>query len=54
MAPRSGAEKYKEFICGWSAGCIETFLLFPQNKLIFRQTVQNIILADAIKQVYKN
>ena len=43
---------YKEFICGWSAGCIETCILFPQTKLIFRQTRYNIVVIEAIKQVY--
>lgn len=26
-----------EFIAGWSAACINTTILFPVNKLIFRQ-----------------
>ena len=42
---------YVDFLCGWSAGCIETVLLYPQNKLIFRQQLYGIIVTDAVKQV---
>jgi len=45
-------ERYKEFFCGASAGCIETFILFPKTKIIFRQQLHNISLVDAAKQVF--
>lgn len=45
------SRRYKEFICGWSAGCIETCLLYPKTKLIFRQQLHNVIIVDAIKQL---
>uniref|UniRef100_A0A1I8C1T1 Solute carrier family 25 member 51 n=1 Tax=Meloidogyne hapla TaxID=6305 RepID=A0A1I8C1T1_MELHA len=44
-------ERYKEFFCGASAGCIETFVLFPKTKIIFRQQLHNISLVDAAKQI---
>jgi len=44
-------KRYKEFICGWTAGCIETCLLFPQTKVIFRQQLHNLHVVDAVKQV---
>ncbi|KAL7072829.1 hypothetical protein ACQ4LE_008072 [Meloidogyne hapla] len=44
-------ERYKEFFCGASAGCIETFVLFPKTKIIFRQQLHNISLVDAAKQL---
>jgi hypothetical protein len=45
-------DHYKEYICGASAGCIETLLLFPKTKIIFRQQLHNITLIDAAKQVF--
>ena len=47
-------ERYREFICGASAGCIETFVLFPKTKIIFRQQLHNVTLVDAAKQVFFN
>lgn len=44
--------QYREFICGASAGCIETLVLFPKTKIIFRQQLHNITLFEAAKQVF--
>ncbi|VDK30137.1 unnamed protein product [Anisakis simplex] len=44
-------EQYKEFLCGWGAGCIETVTLFPQNKIIFRQQLHGIVFKAAFEQV---
>jgi uncharacterized protein with PQ loop repeat len=40
-----------DFICGWSAGCIETVVLYPQNKIIFRQQLHAIPVGEAAIQV---
>lgn len=42
---------YRDFICGMSAGCIETCILYPQNKLIFRQQLLGVVAKDAVSQV---
>jgi hypothetical protein len=42
---------YIDFFCGWSAGCIETILLYPQNKLIFRQQLHGVVVKEAVKQL---
>lgn len=42
---------YIDFFCGWAAGCIETVLLYPQNKLIFRQQLHGVVVKEAVKQV---
>jgi hypothetical protein len=42
-----------DFLCGWSAGCIETCVLYPQSKLIFRQQLHGVAVKDAIKQMKK-
>jgi hypothetical protein len=42
---------YVDFFCGWSAGCIETVILYPQNKIIFRQQLYAIAVKDAVKQL---
>ncbi|KAI6205275.1 hypothetical protein M3Y94_00773900 [Aphelenchoides besseyi] len=41
----------REFICGWCAGCIETCILFPQSKLIFRQQLLGLMVKDAVAQL---
>jgi hypothetical protein len=43
-----------DFICGWSAGCLETVILYPQNKLIFRQQLYAIPANEAATQVRFN
>ena len=40
-----------EFLCGWCAGCVETCILYPQNKLIFRQQLLGVVVKDAVAQV---
>jgi|UniRef100_A0AC35FIF5 hypothetical protein len=40
-----------DFICGWSAGCIETVVLYPQNKIIFRQQLHAIPVGEAAIQL---
>jgi len=42
---------YVDFFCGWSAGCIETIILYPQNKLIFRQQLLGVAVKDALRQL---
>ncbi|KAE9547767.1 hypothetical protein FO519_009023 [Halicephalobus sp. NKZ332] len=42
---------YVDFFCGWSAGCIETMILYPQNKLIFRQQLFGVAANEAIRQL---
>lgn len=46
-----GIEKHKEFFCGWGAGCVETMILFPQSKLIFRQQLHGVVFRVAFDQV---
>ncbi|VDN00861.1 unnamed protein product [Thelazia callipaeda] len=41
-------EKYENFVAGWGAGFVETVVLYPQNKIIFRQQLQGV----PIKEVY--
>lgn len=40
-----------DFYCGWCAGCVETCILFPLNKMTFRQQLYGLVLKDAITQV---
>ncbi|CAD5229640.1 unnamed protein product [Bursaphelenchus okinawaensis] len=40
-----------DFYCGWCAGCIETIILFPQSKLIFRQQLFGLAVKDAVTQL---
>uniref|UniRef100_A0A915Q7E1 Mitochondrial carrier protein n=1 Tax=Setaria digitata TaxID=48799 RepID=A0A915Q7E1_9BILA len=44
-------EKYQNFVCGWGAGFIETLLLYPQNKMIFRQQLQGITAKEVFRQL---
>uniref|UniRef100_A0AC34RJV2 Mitochondrial carrier protein n=1 Tax=Panagrolaimus sp. JU765 TaxID=591449 RepID=A0AC34RJV2_9BILA len=43
--------RYVDFFCGWSAGCIETVILYPQSKLIFRQQLFGLAVKDAVHQL---
>lgn len=45
------SEEYADFICGCGAGCLETILLYPQSKLIFRQQLHGVFAREAIRQV---
>ena len=40
-----------EFVSGYFAACISIILLFPLNKLIFRQILEGISFKDAFKQL---
>ncbi|CAI4225962.1 unnamed protein product [Auanema sp. JU1783] len=40
-----------DFLCGWAAGCIETCLLFPSYKIIFRQQLHGFTAKDAVGQL---
>uniref|UniRef100_A0A914I4K7 Uncharacterized protein n=1 Tax=Globodera rostochiensis TaxID=31243 RepID=A0A914I4K7_GLORO len=51
LSNHSAKQRYKEFICGWTTGCIETCILYPQTKLIFRQQLHNVLANDAIEQL---
>lgn len=42
-----------DFYCGWCAGCVETCILFPLNKMTFRQQLYGLVLKDAITQIHK-
>lgn len=46
-------EKYHNFVAGWVAGFVETLLLYPQNKVIFRQQLQGITAKEVYKQLRK-
>ncbi|KAI6244145.1 Solute carrier family 25 member 51 [Aphelenchoides fujianensis] len=50
-APASHGHSKVEFFCGWSAGCCETIMLFPQSKLIFRQQLLGLAVKDAVAQL---
>uniref|UniRef100_A0AC35TPP5 Solute carrier family 25 member 51 n=1 Tax=Rhabditophanes sp. KR3021 TaxID=114890 RepID=A0AC35TPP5_9BILA len=41
----------KEFLYGSGAGLIETIILYPQNKLIFRQALHGVKVKEAILQL---
>ncbi|VDD95621.1 unnamed protein product [Enterobius vermicularis] len=41
----------RDFICGWGAGCIETTVLYPQSKLIFRQQLRGLAAKEALLQL---
>lgn len=43
----------RDFLCGWGAGCIETMILYPQNKLIFRQQLCGLAAKEALIQLKK-
>ncbi|KAJ1350985.1 hypothetical protein KIN20_006918 [Parelaphostrongylus tenuis] len=40
-----------DFLCGWGAGCIETCILFPSNKVIFRQQLHGFSAKVAYSQL---
>ncbi|VDK62400.1 unnamed protein product [Onchocerca ochengi] len=44
-------EKYQNFIAGWGAGFVETVLLYPPNKMIFRQQLQGITAKEVYQQL---
>ncbi|VBB31870.1 unnamed protein product, partial [Acanthocheilonema viteae] len=46
-------ENYRNFIAGWGAGFVETLLLYPQNKMIFRQQLQGITTKEVFEQLKK-
>ncbi|CAD6191633.1 unnamed protein product [Caenorhabditis auriculariae] len=43
--------KHLDFFCGWGAGCIETCLLYPTNKIIFRQQLHGFSAKAAALQI---
>uniref|UniRef100_A0AAF5Q6K5 Mitochondrial carrier protein n=1 Tax=Wuchereria bancrofti TaxID=6293 RepID=A0AAF5Q6K5_WUCBA len=44
-------EKYQNFVAGWGAGFVETLLLYPQTKVIFRQQLQGITAKEVFEQL---
>ena len=44
-------KSYSEFISGYLAACTSITLLFPLNKIIFRQILHGISLKEACKQI---
>jgi hypothetical protein len=52
---REQVSKFKdahlEFFCGWSAGLMETCILFPSSKLVFRQQLYGLAAKAAATQV---
>uniref|UniRef100_A0A0K0DP69 Solute carrier family 25 member 51 n=1 Tax=Angiostrongylus cantonensis TaxID=6313 RepID=A0A0K0DP69_ANGCA len=40
-----------DFLCGWGAGCIETCILFPSSKVIFRQQLHGFSAKVAYSQL---
>ena len=47
----SEVHRYVDFFCGWGAGCIETCIMFPANKIIFRQQLHGFTAQIAVSQV---
>ncbi|KAK6033760.1 hypothetical protein OSTOST_00062 [Ostertagia ostertagi] len=43
--------QHVDFLCGWGAGCVETCMLFPSNKIIFRQQLHGFSARLAWSQV---
>ncbi|KAF8384577.1 hypothetical protein PRIPAC_73719 [Pristionchus pacificus] len=43
--------RHCDFVCGWGAGCIETCILYPSYKIIFRQQLHNLLTIEAWKQI---
>ncbi|PIC32976.1 hypothetical protein B9Z55_013124 [Caenorhabditis nigoni] len=50
-APQIPTRNHLDFIAGWGAGCIETCILYPSNKIIFRQQLHGFHVKDAIQQI---
>lgn len=48
---RNIPSRYKEFLSGWAAGCVETCILYPKTKLIFRQQLHNFMIIEAFQQL---
>ncbi|CAM6000784.1 unnamed protein product [Sphagnum balticum] len=51
MASTSGEhyqQSTKEFVCGASAGVVESCITFPLQKLIFRQQLHYIVAKEAV------
>lgn len=47
----SNHRSHIDFFCGWGAGCIETCILYPSNKVIFRQQLHGFSAKQALKQI---
>ncbi|GMT32654.1 hypothetical protein PFISCL1PPCAC_23951 [Pristionchus fissidentatus] len=43
--------RHCDFVCGWGAGCIETIILYPSYKIIFRQQLHNLLTKEAWRQI---
>uniref|UniRef100_A0A914X6V3 Solute carrier family 25 member 51 n=1 Tax=Plectus sambesii TaxID=2011161 RepID=A0A914X6V3_9BILA len=41
----------RDFVCGWGAACIETCVMFPLTKLIFRQQLEGLLVKEALNQL---
>ena len=39
------------FACGWGAAAVETVVVFPFSKVIFRQQLHGFVLREALTQV---
>ncbi|CAI5448802.1 unnamed protein product [Caenorhabditis angaria] len=48
---RKPERNHLDFIAGWGAGCIETCILYPSNKVIFRQQLHGFSIKEALKQI---
>ncbi|KJH41330.1 hypothetical protein DICVIV_12691 [Dictyocaulus viviparus] len=47
----NGGRHHMDFFCGWGAGCIETCILFPSSKVIFRQQLHGFSAKVAYSQL---
>ncbi|KAI6191806.1 Solute carrier family 25 member 51 [Aphelenchoides bicaudatus] len=51
----SGLSRFRrehlEFFCGWGSGVVETTLLFPTSKLVFRQQLLGLAVNEAAAQL---
>lgn len=48
---KSRGRYHFDFLCGWGAGCIETCILFPSSKVIFRQQLHGFSAKVAYSQL---
>lgn len=51
LLERTSGFSQVDFVCGWTAACIETCTLFPIVKVTFRQQLHGVGIKEAIKQV---
>ncbi|XP_031345869.1 solute carrier family 25 member 51 isoform X2 [Photinus pyralis] len=43
--------RWKEFVCGWGAACVNITVTYPINKIILRQMLSGVTIKNAFSQL---